>query len=70
MTTPEYIVFSLFILLGVIAGAAGIFNIEWFFTTDQTKFIIKHFGRMGARIIYGIEGLALIACGIAGLCFG
>ena len=70
MTTPEIIVFSLFIVLGAISMAAGILNIEWFFKTEQARMVIKWFGYRGARLAYGIQGLLMIACGILGLCFG
>ena len=54
----------IFAATGVIALLAAILDWEWFFTTDNTRFIVKYVGRKGARITYGILGMLLIAAAV------
>ena len=58
------IVQSIFLLAGAISLLSALFNWEWFFTADNARFAVKKFGRIGARLIYGIIGLLLIAAAI------
>ena len=55
---------GIFLLTGVIALFASLFNQDWFFTADNCRFAVKKFGRNGARWIYGTIGLLLIAAAI------
>ena len=58
------VVQAIFLLAGTISLLSSLFNWEWFFTADNARFAVKKFGRNGARWIYGIVGLLLIAAAI------
>ena len=58
------IVQGIFLLTGLIALIASLLNRDWFFTADNSRFIVKKFGRNGARWVYGIIGLLLIVAAI------
>ncbi|MDL2277366.1 immunity 17 family protein [Parabacteroides sp. OttesenSCG-928-G07] len=66
MTLAEYFILSIFIFLGLFSLVAALFNFEWYFKTNNAMTIINWLGRTGARVFYGLLGLALIICGIAG----
>lgn len=67
-------------MMGVLMAAAGLFvlagsafNWDWYWERRRTALWIDLFGRTGARIFYGILGVAvlvggaLLAAGIIGL---
>jgi threonine/homoserine/homoserine lactone efflux protein len=54
----------IFLITGIIALLASLLNWEWFFTTENTRHLVKKFGRKGARWIYGVIGVLLIAAAI------
>jgi threonine/homoserine/homoserine lactone efflux protein len=54
----------IFAATGVIALLAAILDWEWFFTTENTRYLVKRFKRKGARWIYGIIGVLFIAAAI------
>ena len=58
------IVQAIFLLTGIISLLSSIFDWGWFFTADNSRFIVKKFGRSGARWFYGAIGLLLIAAAI------
>ena len=58
------VVQAIFLLTGCIALLASILNSDWFFTADNSRFMVKKFGRNGARWIYGSIGLLLITAAI------
>ena len=58
------VVQAIFLFAGTISLLSSLLNWEWFFTADNAKFAVKRFGRNGARWIYGIIGLLLIAAAI------
>ena len=58
------IVQGIFLLAGALSLLSALFDWEWFFTADNARFAVKKFGRSGARWIYGIIGLLLIAAAI------
>lgn len=60
----EYLVFGLFIFAGLFALIASVFNFDWYFNSRKASTIVGWLGRSGARIFYGILGVALIVCGI------
>ncbi|MBN1648465.1 MAG: immunity 17 family protein [Spirochaetales bacterium] len=53
-----------FILIGAFSLAAGIFNWDWFMKNRRAQFFVRVFKRTGARIFYGVLGLAAITIGI------
>ncbi|MDF9830852.1 Imm17 family immunity protein [Parabacteroides sp. PF5-6] len=66
MTLAEYFILGLFVLLGLLAIAAALFDFEWYFQTQSARTFVNLLGRTGARLFYAGLGLALIGCGIAG----
>jgi len=60
----EYLVLAIFILGGVFALVASVLNFDWFFNSRKAETFVGWFGRTGARVFYGLVGLALIASGI------
>jgi hypothetical protein len=52
----HYIVQAIFLLTGLTALSASIFNQDWFFTTDNARWVVNRFGRNGARWVYGTIG--------------
>lgn len=60
----EYFVLGIFILAGSFALISSIFNFNWYFNSRKAAGIVSTFGRTGARIFYGLLGLALIVAGI------
>lgn len=66
MTPAEYLILALFVLLGVLSCGAALFNAAWFFRTGSARAFTNLLGHTGARLFYGLLGLALIACGVLG----
>ena len=58
------VVQAMFLLTGTIALLASLLNWEWFFTTDNTRFLVKRLGLTGARWAYGAIGTVFIAAAI------
>lgn len=55
---------------GLILIAAGVFSIcgaaydwEWFMNHHKARFFVTIFGRTGARILYGVLGIAFVVMG-------
>lgn len=69
MDPSEYFILALFIALGTFSIIAAAFNIDWYFKTSGAMTFVNWLGRTGARIFYVLLGVALIACGVAGLLF-
>ena len=62
--TVHYIIQALFVLVGTLALLAALFNWEWFFTAQNTRFIVTNAGRGCARLFYAAIGALMIATGI------
>lgn len=60
----HYIIQSVFVLVGLMAVLAAIFNWDWFFTAHNSRFIVENVGRLRARLFYAILGLFMIATGV------
>ena len=60
----QYFVQVLFALAGILAILASILNWDWFFTAENTQFLVKSIGRQRTRILYGVLGIALIGVAI------
>lgn len=43
---------------------ASLLDSNWFFTADNAQFLVKHLGRKGARVAYGITGILFIVAAI------
>jgi small neutral amino acid transporter SnatA (MarC family) len=58
---------ALFIFGGVFSFAGALFNWDWFMTNYKAAVFVRLLGRSGARVLYAILGLFLVALGFAGL---
>lgn len=58
------VVQAIFMLTGIIALLASLFNWDWFFTADNAQFIVKKTGRNRARWIYGAIGVVFMAAAL------
>jgi hypothetical protein len=68
--TSEYLVLTIFVLTGSISLTAAIFNFDWYFRSRKAATFVENFGRNGARVFYGLLGIALISSGILFFFFG
>lgn len=60
----HYLIQGIFVLVGLLAILAAIFNWDWFFTANNTQFIVSNVGRRRARVFYAILGVLMIATGV------
>lgn len=60
----HYIIQGIFVLVGLLAVLAALFNWDWFFTAQNTQFIVSNVGRSKARFFYAVLGILLIGTGI------
>lgn len=60
----HYLIQGIFVLVGLIAILASLFNWDWFFQSQNTQFIVKNVGRKQARIFYALLGALMIATAI------
>lgn len=60
----HYIIQALFVLVGLLAILAAVFNWDWFFTAQNSQFIVKNVGRRQARLFYAALGCLMIATGV------
>ncbi len=58
---PHYFVQGLFLVSGLIAFLASVFDWEWFFTARNVQFLITRIGRRRTRLVYGIIGIVCMA---------
>ena len=60
----HYLIQGIFVLVGLIAILASLFNWSWFFQSQNTQLIVKNVGRKQARIFYALLGALMIATAI------
>lgn len=60
----HYLLQGIFILVGLLAILAALFNWDWFFTAHNTQFVVNNVGRSRARLFYALLGLLMIATGV------
>lgn len=60
----HYIIQALFVLVGLLAILAAVFNWDWFFTAQNSQFIVKNVGRRQVRLFYAALGCLMIATGV------
>lgn len=60
----HYIVQAIFLFTGIIALWASVFNNDWLFTADNARWVVKRFGRNGARWAYGAVGVVFVSAAI------
>ena len=54
----------LFLGFGVFIAACAIFDVEWFMAHRKARLFVGMFGRNGARVVYGIIGVAIIVAAL------
>ena len=59
-----YIIQGIFVVVGLLAILASIFNWDWFFKSQNTQFIVHNVGRKQARMFYALLGLLMIATAV------
>ena len=60
----HYLIQGIFALVGLLAIGASLFNWDWFFLSQNTRFIVQNVGRKRARLFYAVLGLLMIATAI------
>jgi len=55
-----------FVAIGALSMLGGIFNWDWFMNSRKARTMVKLLSRTGARIFYGVLGLALVVFGVLG----
>ena len=60
----HYLIQGIFVLVGLLAILAGILNWDWFFQSQNTRFIVNNVGRKQARLFYALLGVLMIATAI------
>ncbi len=62
--TMHYVIQGIFVLTGILSLLAALLDWDWFFTADNTRFIVQRVGRRQARLFYGVLGVILIATAV------
>ena len=64
----HHIIQTIFLLTGIIALWASLLNKDWLVTADNAQWVVKRFGRKGARWVYGAIGAIFIFAAIYFYC--
>lgn len=56
----QYIIQGIFAAAGIVSLLAAVLNWDWFFTANNTQFVVQRVGRPIARWIYGTLGTMLM----------
>ena len=60
MRGAETLLGVIFLIMGLLSLVCSLWNIDWFFKTENASLFVRKFGRKGARFIYGLTGAAII----------
>ena len=60
----HYLIQGIFAIVGLLAIGASLFNWNWFFQSQNTRFIVQNVGRKRARLFYAALGLLMIATAV------
>lgn len=60
----HYLIQGIFVIVGLLAIGAAIFDWDWFFQAQNTQFIVKNVGRKRARLFYAVLGILMIATAV------
>ena len=60
----HYLIQGIFAIVGLLAIGASLFNWNWFFQSQNTRFIVQNVGRKRARFFYAALGLLMIATAV------
>ncbi len=60
----HYLIQGIFVMVGLLAILASLFNWDWFFRSQNTQFIVQNVGRKQARLFYALLGVLMIATAV------
>ena len=60
----HYLIQGIFAIVGLLAIGASLFHWNWFFQSQNTRFIVQNVGRKRARLFYAALGLLMIATAV------
>lgn len=60
----HYLIQGIFVIVGLLAIGAAIFDWDWFFQAQNTQLIVKNVGRKRARLFYAALGILMIATAV------
>lgn len=60
----HYLIQGIFVMVGLLAILASLFNWDWFFRSQNSQFIVQNVGRKRARLFYALLGLLMIATAV------
>ena len=60
----HYIIQGIFVVVGLLAILASLFNWNWFFQSQNMQAIVRNVGRKRARLFYALLGLLMIGTAI------
>ena len=60
----HYLIQGIFVIVGLLAIGAAIFDWDWFFQAQNTQLIVKNVGRKRARLFYAALGILMIAAAV------
>ena len=60
----HYLIQGIFVIVGLLAIGAAIFDWDWFFQAQNTQLIVKNVGRERARLFYAVLGILMIAAAV------
>ena len=60
----HYLIQGIFVVVGLLAILASLFNWNWFFQSQNTQAIVRNVGRNRARLFYALLGILMIATAI------
>ena len=60
----HYLIQGIFVVVGLLAILASLFNWDWFFRSQNSQFIVQNVGRKQARLFYALLGLLMIATAV------
>ena len=60
----HYIIQGIFVVVGLLAILASLFNWDWFFKAHNTQAIVRNVGRNRARLFYAFLVLLMIGTAV------
>lgn len=60
----HYLLQGLFVLVGLVALLAAVFNWDWLFTARNSRFVVSSVGRRKARLLYAVLGVFMVGTGL------
>jgi dolichyl-phosphate-mannose--protein O-mannosyl transferase len=60
----HYLIQGIFMVVGLLAILASLFNWDWFFQSQNMQSIVRNVGRKRARLFYALLGVLMIATAV------